>query len=153
MTNSLDDIANDARSYLIIGSNTTEQHPVLGMCIRQAVRRRGAKLIIADPRRIPLAKFAALHLRHKPGSDIALLNAIMHVLITEDLHDKEFVAQRTEGFEELKALLEKYTLEYAEKITDVPASDIRKAARLLAANRPGALILSLIHISEPTRPY
>ncbi len=143
MTNSLDDIANDAQIYFVIGSNTTEQHPVLGMRIRQAVRQRGAKLIVADPRRIPLTKFATLHLQQKPGSDIALLNAIMHVLVAEGLYDKEFVTERTEGFDELQNLLLKYTPERAEQITGVPAGDIRSAARMLAANKPGALLYAM----------
>jgi formate dehydrogenase alpha subunit len=142
MTNSIQDITTDAKSYLVIGSNTTEQHPVIGMHLRQAAKR-GAKLVLADPRNIPLADFAVLHLKHKPGSDIALLNALMNVLITEDLYDKEFVAERTEGFEQLKACVEKYTPEYAETITGVPADDIRKAARILAANRPGALLYAM----------
>jgi formate dehydrogenase alpha subunit len=142
MTNSIEDITTQAKSYLVIGSNTTEQHPVIGMRLRQAARK-GAKLVVADPRDIRLADFAVLHLKHKPGSDIALLNGIMHVLIDEDLYDKEFVANRTEGFEELKAAVQKYTPEYAEEITDVPADDIRKAARILAANRPGALLYAM----------
>jgi formate dehydrogenase alpha subunit len=142
MTNSIEDITTQAKSYLVIGSNTTEQHPVIGMRLRQAARK-GAKLVVADPRDIRLADFAVLHLKHRPGSDIALLNGIMHVLIDEDLYDKEFVANRTEGFEELKAAVEKYTPEYAEEITDVPADDIRKAARILAANRPGALLYAM----------
>jgi len=142
MTNSIADITEQAKSYLVIGSNTTEQHPVIGIGLRKAARE-GAKLILADPRSIDLANFATLHLKHKPGSDIALLNAIMHVLIVEDLYDKEFVAERTEGFDELRAVLEKYTPEYAESITDVPAEDIRAAARILAANRPGALLYAM----------
>jgi len=90
MTNSFDDIADDAQIYFIIGSNTTEDHPVLGMRIRQAIKQRGAKLVVCDPRgaklvvcdprSIPITDFATLHIRHKPGSDIALLNGIMHVL-------------------------------------------------------------------------
>jgi anaerobic selenocysteine-containing dehydrogenase len=103
MTNSLHDIANDAQVYFLIGTNTTENHPVLGMHIRQAVKQRGAKLIVCDPRSIPITEFATLHIRQKPGTDIALINGIMHVLIAEDLYDKKFVAERTEGFEELKA--------------------------------------------------
>ena len=82
MTNSIADITEDAQSYLVIGSNTTEQHPVIGMRLRQAVRQRGAKLIVADPRRIDLTDFAVLHLRHKPGTDIALVNGLMKVILT-----------------------------------------------------------------------
>jgi formate dehydrogenase alpha subunit len=143
MTNSMDDIANNAQIYFVIGSNTTEQHPVLGMRIRQAVRQRGAKLIVADPRRIPLTQFATLHLRQKPGSDIALLNGIMNVLIAEDLFDKEFVATRTEGFEDLAATVAEYTPQRAAEITGVPASDMRAAAVMLATHKPGALLYAM----------
>jgi len=143
MTNSIEDVTKEARAFFVIGSNTTENHPVIGMNIRQAVKQRGAKLIVADPRKIPLTDFAVLHLQHRPGTDIALLNALANVLITEDLYDKEYVASRTEGFEDLKAVLAKYTPEKAEEITGVPAKDIREAAHILAANRPGALLYAM----------
>jgi formate dehydrogenase alpha subunit len=143
MTNSFDDIANDARIYFIIGSNTTEQHPVLGMRLRQAVKQREAKLIVCDPRRIPITDFATLHIRHKPGTDIALLNGIMHVLISEELYDKKFVAERTEGFEELKAKVMEYSPERVAEITGVPVEQIVEAAHLLAAHRPGALLYAM----------
>jgi formate dehydrogenase alpha subunit len=142
MTNSIEDITTQAKSYLVIGSNTTEQHPVIGMRLRQAAKR-GAKLVVADPRDVPITDFAVLHLKQRPGSDIALLNAIMNVLIAEDLYDKEFVATRTENFEELKATVAKYTPESTEAITSVPAKDVREAAHILAANRPGALIYAM----------
>ena len=143
MTNSFDDIANEAQIYFIIGSNTTEQHPVLGMRIRQAVKQRGAKLIVCDPRRIPIADFATLHIRHKPGTDIALLNGIMHVLISENLYDKNFVEERTEGFEPFREKVMEYPPERAEEITGVPAEQIVEAARLLASNRPGSLLYAM----------
>jgi formate dehydrogenase alpha subunit len=143
MTNSMDDIATQARSYLIIGSNTTEQHPVLGMRIRQAVKRRETPLIVADPRRIPITEFATLHLQHKPGTDIALLNGLAHVLIAEDLIDREFIAARTENFEAVREAVARYTPEGVAEITGVPAEDIVRAARLLAANRPGALLYAM----------
>jgi formate dehydrogenase alpha subunit len=143
MTNSIEDIANDAQCYFIIGSNTTENHPVIGMRIRQAVKQRGAKLIVADPRRIPITQFATLHLKHLPGTDIALLNGLANVLINEELYDKEFVAARTEGLEDLKAMVAKYTPEVAAEITGVPAEKIREAARIMAANRPGALLYAM----------
>jgi formate dehydrogenase alpha subunit len=143
MTNSVGDIAQDSQSYFVIGSNTTEQHPVIAIKLRQAVRRRGAKLIVADPRRIDLVDFAVLHLRHRPGTDIALLNGLMHVLIEEDLYDKEFVETRTEGFEDLRETVAKYTPEKAAEITGVPAEDIVEAAHILAENRPGALLYAM----------
>jgi len=143
MTNSFDDIADDAQIYFIIGSNTTENHPVLGMRIRQAVKRRGAKLVVCDPRAIPITDFATLHISQKPGSDIALLNGIMHVLISEDLCDKEFIEERTEGFEELKAKVMEYPPERAAEICGVTPEEIVEAAHLLAENRPGALLYAM----------
>ena len=143
MTNSIEDIAVDAQAYFIIGSNITENHPVIGTRIRQAVRQRGAKLVVADPRRIPITEFATLHLQHRPGTDIALINGMIHVLIEEDLYDQQFVATRTEGFEELKAMVAKYPPERVEEITGVSAGDIREAAHILAANRPGALLYAM----------
>ncbi len=143
MTNSIEDIAEKSECYFVIGSNTTEQHPVIGMRLRQAVKQRGATLIVADPRDIPLTDFARLHLRQKPGTDIALLNGIMHVLIAEGLYDKEYVAQRTENFEEFAATVAKYPPAVASEITGVPAEDIIKAAHLLAAHRPGALLYAM----------
>ena len=142
MTNSIAGISNDSKSYFVIGTNTSENHPVIGMRLRQATKR-GAKLVVADPRSIDLTDFAVLHLKHRPGSDIALLNSIMNVLIAEDLYDKNFVAERTEGFDELKAMVAKYTPESAEKITGVAPDDVREAARILAANRPGALLYAM----------
>jgi formate dehydrogenase alpha subunit len=143
MTNSFDDLASDTQVYFIIGSNTTEQHPVLGMRIRQAVKQRGAKVIVCDPRRIPLTDFAVLHIRQKPGTDIALLNGIMHVLIKEDLYNKQFVAERTEGFEALKAKVMEYPPERAAEICGIEPAEIVEAAHLLAANRPGALLYAM----------
>jgi formate dehydrogenase alpha subunit len=142
MTNSIEDIVTKAKAYFVIGSNTTEQHPVIGIQLRKAVRD-GARLILADPRRIDLANHAMLHLKHRPGSDIALLNALMNVLIAEDLYDRDFVGERTEGFEELRQAVQEYTPEYAETITNVPAADIRTAARILAANKPASLLYAM----------
>ena len=143
MTNSMDDIAEDAQSYFIIGSNTTECHPVLGTRIRQAVRKRGAKLIVADPRRIPITEFAALHMRQLPGTDIALLNGIMHVLADEGLYDSTYVDERTEGFDGLRETVARYPLDIVEEITGVPADEIRQAAHILAEYRPGALLYAM----------
>lgn len=143
MTNSFDDLADEAQIYFVIGSNTTEQHPVLGMRIRQAVKQRGAKLIVCDPRAIPLTELATLHIRQKPGTDIALLHGIAHVLVVEELYDKQYVAERTEGLEELKAKLMEYPPERVAAICEVPAEQIVEAAHLMAANRPGALLYAM----------
>jgi formate dehydrogenase major subunit/formate dehydrogenase alpha subunit len=143
MTNSIRDIAEESRCIFIIGSNTTEQHPVIGIQSRRAARQRGAKLIVADPRRIDIAEYADLHLRHKPGTDIALLNGLMHVILREGWQDEKFIAERTENVEELKAIVEKYTPQVTSEITGVPAEDIEKAARMLAEHRPGALLYAM----------
>src|SRR5512135_3173803 len=103
MTNSIRDIAENSKCIFIIGSNTTEQHPVIGIKLRRAKRRRGAKLIVADPRRIDIANYADLHLRHKPGTDLALLNGLMHIIIRDGKQDDKFIAERTEGFADLQA--------------------------------------------------
>jgi predicted molibdopterin-dependent oxidoreductase YjgC len=143
MTNTFDDIAEQARCLFIIGSNTTEQHPVFGMRLRQAVKQRGVPLILADPRRVPISEYATIHLRQRPGTDTALLNGLMNVLVTEDLYDHDFVATRTEGFEELKAKLLEYTPEWVAEICGVSAEDIRRAARLMACNQPTALMYAM----------
>jgi len=142
MTNSIEEIANASVIYLT-GSNTTENHPVIALEIKKAVIKNGAKLIVADPREIELTKYATLWLRQRPGTDVALFNGLMNVIISEGLEDKEFIAQRTEGYEDLKKTVLKYTPEIAEKITGVSAEDIRKAARIYATAPTASLIYSM----------
>lgn len=132
MTNSIGELEKDANCIFVIGSNTTENHPVIGMKIKKNVLQNGARLIVADPRRTDLAKIADVYLPHLPGSDVALINGMMNVIISEGLADLDFIAQHTEGFEEMAALVAKYTPEFVAPITGVPAEDIRKAARLYA---------------------
>jgi len=139
MSNSIADFAK-ADLLFVIGSNTTECHPIIGRIIRQRMESGEIKLIVADPRNIDLARRATVHLRHKPGTDVALLNAIMHVIIEEGLQDKEFIRGRTEGFDELAATVEHYTPEMAEEITGVSKADIVRAAHLFAkADRAAVL--------------
>jgi len=142
MTNSIKEIANASAIYLT-GSNTTENHPIIALEIKNAVTKNGAKLIVADPREIELTKYATLWLRQRPGTDVALFNGLMNVIITEGLEDKEFIAQRTEGYEEMKKAVLKYTPDIVEKITGVPAEDIRKAARIYASSPNVSLIYSM----------
>lgn len=135
MTNSIDELE-FTDLILATGSNTTENHPVIATKIKRAVRKQGTKLIVIDPREIDLVKFADIWLRQKPGTDVAVFNGLMNVIIAEDLYAKEYVAGRTEGFDALKATVAKYTPEYVEKISGVPAEDLKKAARMYAeANR------------------
>jgi len=143
MTNSIEDIAEDAQAYLVIGSNTTEQHPVIGMRIRQAVRKRGAKLIVADPRKIDLTDFAVLHLRQKPGTDIALVNGLMHIILANGWEDKEFIKNRTEGFEEVEKVLKDYPPSKVAEITGIPEEDLQEAARILAENKPASVLWAM----------
>lgn len=131
MTNSVAEVV-DADVIFLFGSNPTEAHPVIGAQIRQAVQR-GAKLIVADPRVIDLAKEADVHLRLKPGTNVPMLNALMHVIITEDLMDKEYVENKTENFDELWDIVKEYTPEKAGEICGVDPEDIRAAARLYAS--------------------
>ncbi len=143
MSNSMDDVANQAQSMFVIGSNTTEQHPVFGIMLRQAVIQRQLKLVVADPRRIGLTEFASLHLRHAPGSDVALLNGIMQIVLEQGWHDREFVQQRCEGFGEFCATIAKYTPQRVAEITGVPAAQLHQAAELLAHHRPMAVVWAM----------
>lgn len=143
MTNSIDDIMAYANSIFVIGSNTTEQHPVIGTFIRQSVLRRGVKLIVADPRKIDLTEFATLHLRLKSGTDIALLNGLMHIILQKGYEDKEFIANRTENFNEFKANLQQYTPEFTSEITGVPIEQLFQAAEILGTNKPGSLLWAM----------
>ncbi|MGB2884877.1 MAG: formate dehydrogenase subunit alpha, partial [Dehalococcoidia bacterium] len=142
MSNSIADFAK-ADLLFVIGSNTTECHPIIGRTVRQALASGNTKLIVADPRATELSKLAAVHLRHKPGSDVALLNAMMHVIIDEELHDKKFIEKRTECFEELAETDKRYTPEMAEEITGVRKSDIVKAARLFADAGKAAILYGM----------
>ena len=143
MSNTMADIAGNAKALLVIGSNTTEQHPVFGSMLRQAVRQRGARLVIADPRRIDLTEFAELHLCHKPGTDIALVNGIMHLIIENGWHHKSFIEERTEGYETFRESLKKYTPTEVSTITGVPAAAIREAAQILGTVKPMAVIWAM----------
>lgn len=131
MTNSVAEIAEN-QAMFVIGSNTTENHPIIALRMKEAVAK-GAKLIVADPRRIPLVKFATLWLRHRPGTDSVLLNAIMNAILAEGLEDKQFIEAKTEGYEAFVESLSAFTPEYGEEITGVPAEDIRRAARIFAS--------------------
>jgi formate dehydrogenase alpha subunit len=143
MSNSMDDIAAEAKAMFIIGSNVTEQHPVFGTMIRQAVLRRGTQLVVADPRKIDITEFAVLHLRQKPGTDVALINGIMHVILKNGWHDRRFIDERCEGFEEFAATTERYSPEVASEISGVPAEDVRRAAEILSRNKPMAVIWAM----------
>jgi len=141
MTNSISEVV-DSDVILVSGSNTTETHPVIGAKIRQALLR-GAKLIVAEPREIDLAKQAEIFLQIKPGTNVAFFNGMMNVVIEENLMDKEYVENKTEGFEELKTLISEYTPEKVAEICNINAEDLRKAARLYAKAEKASLYYSM----------
>jgi len=143
MSNSMDDIEANAQALFIIGSNTSEQHPVFGTMLRRAVRERGAKLIVADPRRIDMVDHAVLHLRQKPGSDIALLNGLMHIILAENWHDQAFIAERCENFDEFREMIEQYPPERASELTGVPVEQLRQAAEIMGTTRPMAVMWAM----------
>ena len=147
MTNSISCVE-EADVIFVIGSNTTEQHPLIGSRVIKA-KRNGAKLIVADNRIIRLARMADVHIRHKNGTDVYLLNAMMQVIIGEGLVNRAFVEARTEGFEELKktVLDEMYSPEQASVVTGVPAGQIREAARMFAT-APKAMIVYSMGITQ-----
>ena len=143
MSNSMDDISQKAETFFVIGSNTTEQHPVFGTMLRRAVRFRGAKLIVADPRHIDLCDFATLHLQQKLGTDIALLNGLMYIILDKGWEAKDFIAERTENFDEFKATIMEYPPTRVSEITGVPVNLLYEAAELMAASKPMAVMWAM----------
>lgn len=141
MTNSIPEIR-DTELMFVIGSNTTEAHPIIAMEMKRAARR-GAKLIVADPRKIWLSEIADIHMQLKPGTDVALLNAMAHVIITEGLADEAFIAAHTAGFEAVREATRETTPEWAEAITTVPAQLIREAARAYATTKHAGIYYTL----------
>ena len=141
MTNSIGEIR-DADFLLVIGSNTTEAHPIIAMEMKRAIHR-GATLVVADPRSIWLTTIAERHLKLRPGSDVWLLNALAHVIIAEGLVDGAFVEHNTEGFEAVRETVARYTPEEAEAWTGVSADDIRWTARRYATTRRAGIYYTL----------
>jgi formate dehydrogenase major subunit len=142
MTNAIDEIE-FADVILATGTNTTENHPIAGMYVKRAVRKRGAKLIVIEPREIPLVQYSTLFLRQKPGTDVAWINGMMHVIIAEDLYAKEYVEKRTEGFEEVRKVVEKYTPEFVETLTGIPAEQLKAAARMYATAKTATILYAM----------
>jgi formate dehydrogenase alpha subunit len=141
MTNSISEIAN-AKVLFVIGSNTTEQHPMIAMHMLDAVNK-GAFLIVSDPRKNMIAELAQLHLKQRSGTDVALLNSVTNVIIHEGLVDIAFVKRRTENFDEFEKVIKLYPPEIGESITGVPADDIRRAARLYATENRSMLFFAM----------
>ena len=132
----------DSKTYFVIGSNTTEQHPIIGTKIVNG-RKRGKNLIVADPRKTQLAEIASIHLQFNPGTDIALLNSIMYVALEKHLEDERFIDERTVGYPELRNELEKYAPEVTEGITGVRPDLLREAAEMIAREKPTAILYAM----------
>jgi formate dehydrogenase alpha subunit len=148
MTNPIGEIRN-ADCIFVIGSNTSENHPVIALQVKAAVRQKKARLIVADPRRIDLVDYADLWLQQKPGTDVALINGMLNVILSQGWFNKAFVDERTEGFEALADSVKDYTPEAVEKITGVPSGDLVEAARLYAQS-PNSSILYAMGITQHT---
>ncbi len=142
MTNPIHDITHDVDCILLVGSNPEEAHPVVGMQIRKAVKN-GARLIVVDPREIGLAKKADIHLKLRPGTNVAFANGMMHVMIKEDLIDHDYINENAEGFEELKALVEEYTPEKVGEICHIDPERLVEAARMYATAEKAPIIYCL----------
>ena len=134
-------------TFIITGSNTAETHPVISLFMKKAVRQHGAKLIVVDPRQVEMTQFATLWLQQKPGTDVAVFQAMANVIIAEKLYDADFIAERTEGFEEYARAIADSTPEWAEQVSGVPAEKIRQAARMYAG-APSAAIYWGMGISQ-----
>lgn len=141
MTNSFSDLEM-ADAIFVIGSNTTENHPIAALAIKKA-KANGATLIVADPRKIKLTDYADIWLRFKPGTDIALINGLASVIYQEGLYDKQFIKERTEGFEPYVEVLKEYTPPKVEKITGVPKEDLIKAAKAFARAKRGVIVYAM----------
>ncbi len=132
-----------ADCILVIGSNATENHPIVGLRIKKAVMKSNCKLIVAEPRHIRLCYYANQWMRQRPGTDVALINGMMNVILSEGLADEAFIAERTEGFEDLKKAVADFTPEKAAAITGLDAEEIRQAARIFAAAESAAIVYAM----------
>ena len=142
MTNPIYDITHDVDCILLVGSNPEEAHPVVGMQIRQAVEH-GTRLIVVDPRSIGLASKADIHLKLRPGTNVAFANGMMHVMIEEDLIDHEYVENFTEDFDKLKELVKDYTPEKVGEICHIDPAKLVEAARMYATANKAPIIYCL----------
>ncbi len=142
MTNSIDDIKY-ADAAIIIGSNTTEAHPVIGYEIIRCVQENGLKLIVIDPRNTQIAKYSAVHLKLNPGTDIAVILGIMKLIYDRNLHDKDFIDKRTEGFDEFIQCFSTYIPEKVAKISGVDTRDLIEAANIYGTAENASIFYTL----------
>ena len=142
MTNSIPEFETDTNCFLIIGSNTSEGHPLIATRVLKA-KKRGAKVIVLDPRKNQIGHWADIFHTFRPGSDVAIFNGLMNVIISEGLEDKAFIAERTEDYEALKTLVADYTPEKVAEISGVPADVLREIARTYAKGKPAAILYAM----------
>ena len=141
MTNSINEIT-DAACILAIGTNTTAAHPVIGLKVKKAVRK-GAKLIVANPKKIDLCRFADIHLQQQPGTDVALLMGMMRVIVDEGLFDDNFIEERCENFEAFRKSLDNFDPDFVQKTTGIESEKLIQAARLYASSKPASILFAM----------
>jgi len=141
MTNAISELE-DSDCILVTGSNTTEAHPLVASRILKA-KEKGSKLIVIDPRRTQVARYADIFVRQRLGTDVAWINGIMHIILKQGWEDKQFVEDRTEGFDELKRELEKYPPEKVEEITGISKADLKTIAETFAKAEKGAIVYAM----------
>ncbi len=149
MSNSIAEMEN-LEAFIVTGTNTTETHPVIANFLKRAVRKNGAKLIVIDPRQIDMTDFATLWLRQNPGTDVAVFQAMAHVIVEEELYDRDFIAERTEGFNDYLESLETFTPEWAEQVSGVPAEIDPRGGPHLRQRQPRRHLLG--HGHQPEHP-
>ncbi len=142
MTNSIDDITQEADVIMLVGSNPEEAHPVIGMQIRAAVER-GCRLIVVDPRDIGMTGLADIHLKLRPGTNVEFANGVVNCIIKEGLCDEDFVRDRTEGFEILAATVRDCTPEQVERVCGIDHHDLIAAARMYGKAKSAAIVYCL----------
>ncbi|MEK9165197.1 MAG: molybdopterin-dependent oxidoreductase, partial [Chloroflexota bacterium] len=137
---------------IVTGSNTSENHPIIALHMKEAVEKHGSKLIVIDPRRIELCDIATLWLPLKPGTNVVVFSAMAHVIIKEGLVNQKFIDERSEGYEEFKQSAEKFTPEYAETISGVDRNLIVEAARMYATAKNGSIFwgMGISQLSQGT---
>ena len=146
MTNSIDE-AERAACIFAIGTNTTVSHPVIGLRIKRAIQK-GGKLIVANPMKIDICRFADVWLQLRPGTDVALLMGMMKVIVDERLVDSSFIEQRCQDFDIFKESLADFNLDFVERVTGVPSKDVAEAARMYATSKPATILFYTMGITQ-----
>ncbi len=142
MTNPIADVLK-SETVLVTGTNTTENHPIFANYLKEAVLKHGTKILVIDPRRIDLVDYAELYLQPKPGTDIAWINGLMHIIIKEGWAAQDYIDERCEGFDEFAANLEKFTPEYVSGITGLTEAELYAAAKLYGQAAPASILYAM----------